>query len=227
MFVHLRTHSCYSFLEGLPLPAELAYLASQQGMPALALTDHRWLSGAIEFYDDCLAVGVSPILGLELDIAPPPIPGAGIPQATTGPLVLLATSLEGWTSLCRLSSLANAAPPSSSFVPALSLEQLAANSTGLLCLTGGRRGYAARLARQSNHPALQAWLAQLIDLFPGDLYIELQIHTQEDTAWVGQLAILAQRLKLPAVATHDIHYLKQEHSDLQRVLSAIRLNARL
>ncbi len=227
MFVHLRTHSCYSFLEGLPLPAELAYMAAQQGMPALALTDHRWLSGAIEFYDDCLAVGVRPILGLELDIAPPASPGAGISEATTSPLVLLATSLEGWASLCRLSSLANAAPPSSSYIPALTLEQLAANSAGLLCLSGGRRGHAARLAEQDKLAALQAWLDLLKDLFPGNLYLELQIHTQQDTAWVGQLAILAQRMQLPTVATHDIHYLKPEQSNLQRVVSAIRLNASL
>lgn len=69
-FVHLRTHSCYSFLEGMPLPAELAHAAASQGMPALALTDHRSLLGSIEFFDDCKAVGIQPILGLELDVAP-------------------------------------------------------------------------------------------------------------------------------------------------------------
>jgi len=227
MFVHLRTHSCYSFLEGLPLPAELAYMAAQQGMPALALTDHRWLTGAIEFYDDCLAVGVHPILGLELDIATPAVPIAAIPEATTNPLVLLATSLQGWASLCRLSSLANSAPPSSDSAPALSLEQLAANSAGLICLTGGRRGLAARLVEQGNTIALQDWLEPLKDLFLDHLYVELQIHTTHDTAWVGQLAMLAQRMQLPTVATHDIHYVKPEHGELQRVVSAIRLNTRL
>jgi DNA-directed DNA polymerase III PolC len=191
-------------------------------MPALALTDHRWLSGAIEFYDDCLAVGVRPILGLELDIIPPPIPGA-----TTSQLVFLATSLEGWASLCRLSSLANSAAPTSPSAPALTWEQLASNSAGLLCLTGGRRGLAARLAGQGDPTALQLWLDALTDLFSDSLYVELQIHTELDAAWVGQLAILAHRMQLPTVATHDIQYLKPEQSELQRVVSAIRLNARL
>lgn len=219
MFIHLRAHSCYSFLEGLPLPAELAYMAAQQGMPALGLADHRWLSGAIEFYDDCLAVGVRPILGLELDIASPAVSGT-----TTGRLLFLATNLQGWASLCRLSSLANSAPPSASVSPALTLEQLAGNASGLLCLTGGRQGLAARLAEKREPTAVQSWLDTLRDLFPNNLFVELQFQTPQDTTWAGQLATLAQRMQLPAIATHDIYYLKPEHSQLKRVVSAIRLN---
>ncbi len=71
MTVHLHTHSHYSFLEGLASPAELAQAAARNGMPALALTDHLWLTGAVEFYEACEEAGVQPILGLELDLAVP------------------------------------------------------------------------------------------------------------------------------------------------------------
>ncbi len=91
MFVHLTTHSAYSLQEGLLLPAELAQAAAAEGMTAIGLTDHRLLTGSVEFTNACTAAGVQPILGLEIDLE-------------SGPLALLAASLEGWSNLCRLSS---------------------------------------------------------------------------------------------------------------------------
>jgi DNA polymerase-3 subunit alpha len=226
MFVHLRTHSSYSFLEGLPMPAELAYAASQQGMLALALTDHRWLTGAIEFYDDCLAVGVRPILGLELEITPPQDFFTAARQVDHSRLVFLAGSIEGWSSLCRLSSLANVKAASTG-EGSLPIEQLAANSAGLICLTGGRRGLAAKLALSRDEATHNSWLQLLKGLFPDRLYAELQIHSEQDIAWVEKLSSIASRLGLPAVATHDIHYMKPEDDGLQRVATAIRLNSQL
>ena len=205
------------------MPAELAHAAAVQGMPAIALTDHNGLSGAIEFYDDCQALGVHPVLGLELDVA---IPAEHLPAAVTGTsgvLVFLATQLSGWGSLCRLSSLANAAPGSSPR-ESVTLAQVAENASGLICLTGGRRGLAAWLTRQAKKQAALAWLSSLAELFPGRLYAELQLHTDEDAAWVARLAALAGRLHLPTVATHDIHYLAPEQNDLQRTVTAVRLN---
>lgn len=72
MFVHLRAHSYYSFLAGLSSPAGLAQAAARAGMAALALADEQNLTGAAEFYEACLAAGVRPLLGLELQVAPPP-----------------------------------------------------------------------------------------------------------------------------------------------------------
>lgn len=226
MYVHLRTRSCYSFLEGLPMPAELAYAAAQQEMPALALTDHRWLTGAIEFYDDCLAVGVRPILGLELEIAPPDEFLPAPQQSEDSRLVLLACGMDGWSSLCRLSSLAGSNPASPA-AQRLSFEQLASNADGLLCLTGGWRGLAARLAAGKDGPGVTRWLKLLEDVFPGRLYVELQIHSNADSAWVEALSNAAKRLGFPAAATHDIHYMKPEDDGLQRTAAAIRLNTRL
>ena len=95
-FVHLHAHSYYSLLDGCAAPAEVAQAAARAGMPALALTDHDALYGAIEFYDACREAGIQPILGMELSL------DAG--SAGPDSLVLLAQDLEGYANLCRLSS---------------------------------------------------------------------------------------------------------------------------
>ncbi len=133
MYIHLTTHSAYSLQEGLALPAELAQAAAAAGMPALGLTDHRLLSGSVEFVNACKEAGVQPVLGLEIDLE-------------TGPLSLLAMNLAGWANLCRLSSaLALRDAPEA----ACPLDLLAAYSGDLIALQGetgeGGRGTAWRL----------------------------------------------------------------------------------
>src|SRR5512146_1119119 len=91
MFLHLTAHSYYSLQEGLASPDDLVEAAAAAGMPALGLTDHRLLTGTVEFAAACQRTGVQPVFGLELDWQ-------------GGPLALLATSLQGWANLCRLSS---------------------------------------------------------------------------------------------------------------------------
>jgi DNA-directed DNA polymerase III PolC len=221
MFPHLHLHSTYSFLDGLASPQELAQAAAQHGLSALALTDLHSLTGAIEFYDACQAAGVQPILGLELRVIPSPSKpgegsgpgGEGAPPAS---LVLLATDLSGWASLCRLGSAVQ------DYADSLPFERLAQETNGLLCLTGGLRGLATQLVYQAETSAAEVWLAELANIFPGRLYIELQSHTPADAAANNRLARLAHTLRLPLVAAHNIHYLQPEQAELQRVVTAIR-----
>ncbi len=186
MFVHLNTHSTYSFLEGVPLPAELASAAHADGLPALGLTDHRLLTGSIEFVRACKNVGIQPILGLEIDLE------------VGGRLPLLATSLEGWSNLCRLSS-----------VLALRDDPQASCTVDLLS------GYTGDLIALGN---AEAQISSLKDLFPDRLYLTLQ-----DPARGVSLISLGRRLGVPLVATHPIYYLSPEQAALQRTLTAIRL----
>ncbi len=204
VITHLHTHSSYSFLRGLASPQELAQAAAHHGLLALAQTDHHSLTGAIEFYDACRAAGVHPILGLEIELSTP-----------RGALVFLATDLSGWRSLCRLSSALG------SDEAILTFEQVAQESTGLLCLTGGRRG-ALRSLAVSDSQAAAAWLERLNEAFSDRLYVELQRHTPEDDGANAALVALARRARLPFVAAHDVHYLTPEQAALQRVVSAIR-----
>jgi DNA polymerase III alpha subunit len=200
MFTHLHVRSSFSFLEGVVSPEELAQAAARLEMPALALTDHNRLTGAIEFYDACHETGVQPILGMEVDVLPPP-ELAAFTSTTASPLVLLATDLSGWTSLCRLSSQLQADPAEET---PLEFQALVDNPGGYLCLTGGGRGLLSQLLRAGGETAATTWLRRLGELFTGQLYVELQIHSENDWPIVNHLSRLATRLKLPIVATHNI-----------------------
>lgn len=217
MFTHLRLHSYYSFLRGLASPADLVQAASQQGMDALALTDHHSLTGAIEFYDTCQHAGIRPILGLELTVsAPPDFQFAGT-QVNTGLLTLLAMDQNGWRSLCRLSSALE------SDEAALPFETLAVETSGLICLTGGLRGMLTKLIATARKQAASALLNSLKTLYPDRLYIEVQHHRNADEELASLAVEMAQRARLPVAATHDIHYVLPEQFGLQEVVTAIRL----
>ncbi|MEM5775360.1 MAG: PHP domain-containing protein, partial [Anaerolineaceae bacterium] len=214
MFSHLHTHSHFSLLSGIPSPAQLVQRAAQLGMPALALTDHDRLTGAIEFYDACREAGIQPLIGLELRVA--------IFEKDSPPLIFLAMDLRGWTSLCCLSSLLLDSPagPRAS----LALDDVHQNSAGLLCLAGAG-GWLANgsTAAPVDGASAEHSLGLLQDIFPGRLYLEMQA-TRPDGAGLAGLARLSQRLRIPAVGTGSVYYLQPEQQHLQELLSAIRLN---
>ena len=220
MFVHLHVHSSFSFLEGLASPSELVQAAARLGQLALALTDRGRLTGAIEFYDACREAGLNPILGVELEVALP-VDFSAYSASKSGLIVLLAADMKGWSSLCHLCSAAQADPTSPVFLP---FELLAANRSGLLCLTGGRGSMVNQLVLQGNDSATKLWLECLNELFPGRLYIELQFHTLRDLHWIEPLSRLAGELRIPTVASHDVYYISPEQASLQRTLTAIRNN---
>jgi DNA-directed DNA polymerase III PolC len=146
MYIHLTAHSAYSLGESLPLPAELVQAAAAAGMPALGLTDHRLMTGAVEFAAACREAGVQPLLGLEVDLA-------------AGKLALLAASMEGWSNLCRLSSaLALRSDPGSACPPDL----LSRFSADLIALSGDQGDASGRA------------LAALRESFADRLYISIQ-----------------------------------------------------
>ena len=191
MYIHLTTHSAFSLLEGLALPAELAQAAQANDMPALGLTDHRLLSGSVEFAAACKRVGVQPILGLEIDLE-------------TGKLALLASSLEGWANLCRLSSALALRPEPEAPCP---LDVMAAYSRDLLALSDEQGDSSGRRLRT------------LKDLFPDRLYLTLP-----EPTIASHISELARKVRLPMVAVHPIYYVAPEQAALQRTLAAIRLN---
>ena len=147
MFVHLTTHSAYSLQEGLLLPSELAQAALANGMRALGLTDHRLLSGTVEFAIACKRAGIQPVLGLEIDLE------------ISNKLALMAMSLEGWSNLCRLSSALALRPEPEAACP---LDLLADYTEGLIALSDEQGDSSGRR------------LGQLKELFPERLYVTLQ-----------------------------------------------------
>ena len=211
-YVPLHVHSYYSFLSGTASPAELAQMAAAQGLPALALTDRQGLTSAVEFYLACQESGIQPILGLELVCNH---------QLGRGDLVLLAMDLAGWRSLCHLSSILQN-HPSRDPERGLAFEQLAAENSGLICLSGGSSSLLQQLLESDELSAAQEWLAALRSIFLDRLYV--QYHNPQATP---ALNALAQAQNLPGVVAPTVYYLHPTQAQLQRTLSAMRLNLRL
>lgn len=206
MSVHLATHSYYSLLAGVPKPSELAAAAAKAGQPAIALTDHNRLTGSIEFTLACQAEGVKPIFGMEVNL-----------QARQGsgmPLTLLAADEKGWASLCRLSSwLLN---DSNNEARPLPIEELHRNHAGLICL-GAARPIAKGNALE-RHP-----LTALKELLGDRLY--LQVARPNGSA--EPFRATAKAFDLNLVATWPIYYMQAEEAELQRTLTAMRMNVSL
>ena len=145
MYIPLTTHSAYSLQEGLAMPAELVQAALADGLPAIGLTDHRLLTGSIEFVQACRKGGIQAILGLEIDLE-------------NGTLALLATSLSGWSSLCALSSALALRPDP--YHPC-SLDLLSSHSLDLIAITGDQGDPSGQRIRP------------LKEIFPDRLYLGL------------------------------------------------------
>ena len=220
--IHLRAHSCYSFLEALPTPGQLAQAGRDTGMAALGLTDHLSLAGAVEFYLDCQQAGVRPIIGLEIDLGLPSHLSGMSGPASQGKLALLATDLAGWRSLCGLVSFL-LGDPGGNPGGVCTISQLEQFSGGLLCLSGGRESLPAQMVAMGQGERAANLLGSLAEIFPDRLYVELQRHTDDDQRISVSLAGLAREAHLPIVATHGIYYLTPGQAALQRTLAAIRL----
>jgi error-prone DNA polymerase len=235
-YCELHAHSCYSLLDGLPFPEDLAQAAARCGLPALALTDHDAIYGAVPFFASARAVGLKPILGVELTVeaggapfaaprpAPPRSGNDGQPAEVPPPfhLTLLAENQAGYANLCRLITLARANRPKGQ--AALPWQALPSQTEGLICLTGCRRGPVARhLLARAPGPANQA-LDQLLEIFgPASVFVELQRNLcRDDWRLTRALAALACSRRLPCVATGNVHYLLPGDAPLQDVLVSIR-----
>ena len=214
-FVHLHTHSYYSLLDGCAAPAELAQAAARAGMPALALTDHDALYGAIEFYDACREAGIQPILGLELSL------DAGPDGADS--LVLLAQDLEGYANLCRLSSaLQTQVDREAALIRGLPLAGLEGRTGGLIALSGGKRCRIDRLLRSGEVREAGAVASGYAERFGRDLfYLELQIQAPGDADAARSASALAVELGLGTVATNNVHYSAPEQALRCRLLNAM------
>ena len=206
-FVHLHVHSNFSFLDGGSRIEELAARAAELEQPALALTDHDGLYGAVRFAKACAKYGIKPIFGAEVGTesllvgerkAPPPGRDDLTPR-NPHHLVLLAEDREGYANLCRLLSAAHLADPTRTRPPVVTLDSLRTHSQGLICLTACRHGEIGSLVDAGrDHDARNA-LLQLRDIFgPDHLYLELQYFGYEphQEAHPGQHGVTISR-KIP------------------------------
>ena len=221
-FVHLHTHSEYSLLDGLSSCQELAERAVELGMPALALTDHGVMYGAVQFYKACRAAGIKPIVGMEAYVAPRGRRERD-PQFDRKPhhLVLLAQNDSGYHNLMRLATIAQL--EGFYYKPRIDKESLAEHAAGLIVLSGCGSSEVSRLLRDGRLEEARQVIAWYRDLFPGRYYLELQEHDIPELTRVNrQMVSLARELDLPLVATNDAHYTRRKEAPIHDVLLCIQ-----
>jgi DNA polymerase-3 subunit alpha len=197
VFIHLNTHSHFSLLEALPSPEELVKAAADAGMPAVALTDHNLLSGAVEFQLACRKYGIQPIIGLELDVAG---------EFHSAPVILLATGAVGWSNLCRISSSLHLREDPDAPV---STELLEGNSAELVVICGSFGDPGGKT------------LEPIAEMFPQRTYVALRTDREGGSYSTTKLA---KQMNLPVVAIHPVRLLTPEEAPLLRTLAAIQQN---
>ncbi len=208
-FIHLRTHSEYSLLEGALRLKKLAGLCRDAEMPALALTDTNNMFAALEFSVALSGAGVQPILGCQVDLAYV-TPRPGERPSDPAPVVLLAQSEAGYENLMKLNTCLYV--DKGGALPQVTLEELERHSADVICLTGGPDGPVGRLVQAGQLPAAEALVARLGAAFGDRLYMELQRHPGES----GQPEVervtergfveMAYAMDIPLVATNDVYF---------------------
>jgi len=223
-FVHLHNHSHYSLLDGLTKLDEMINFAKEQGSPAVALTDHGSMYGAIEFYQKAKKAGIKPIIGVETYLAPNSRFDKNTREDGRGyHLLLLAKNEIGYKNLIKLVSAAHI--EGFYYKPRIDWEVLTKYHEGLIASTACLAGEIPRLITGDKIDEAKKRIKEYNNLFgQGNFYLELMDHPElEDMVKVNtQLLEFSKELNIPVVATNDIHYLKKEDAEAQDILLCLQ-----
>lgn len=222
-FVHLHVHTHYSLLDGANRIDELVKAAKDMGMPAVAITDHGNMFGAIEFYQAAIKAGIKPVVGMEAYMAPGDRRGReakGISEASYH-LLLLAMNNTGYHNLLKLASIGYC--EGFYYRPRIDREVLAAHHEGLIC-TSSCLGAEIPDALVRQDPARAREIADwYLSIFgPERFYFELQDHgIEEQKAINPELIEIAKKKGAGLVVTNDVHYLTRDDVEAHDVLCCI------
>ena len=221
-FVHLHLHSHFSLLDGANKIEPVITRAVEYGMPAIALTDHGNLFGAVQFHDTAVKQGIKPIIGCEVYVAREGRTTRNGRSDGSNHLVLLATNAEGYANLSRLVSLAYL--EGFYYKPRIDKELLQAHSSGLIGLSACLKGSVAWHLKGEQFEEAKKQAGELAEILgPGNFFLEMQDHGLEEQKKVNAgMVQLARDLGLPLVATNDCHYLNKEDSEAHDVLLCIQ-----
>jgi DNA polymerase III subunit alpha len=217
-FVHLHVHSEYSILDGACRIPELAVRAAELEMPAVALTDHGSLAGAVELYREAGKAGIKPIIGCEVYVAD----DRRAQKKGYAHLTLLAESNEGYANLIKLASAGFL--EGYYYKPRVDWELLAERSKGLIALSGCLSGRVCKALENGNRAEAETELGRLRDIFGADnTFVEIQDAGLEVQKGINAtLAEISQTTGLPLVATGDVHYLNHEDARAHEALLCIQ-----
>ncbi len=222
-FVHLHTHSHYSFLQALPKIDELVEKAEKEGMNALALTDAGNMHGAIEFYKAATKAGIKPILGVDAYLAP----RSRLERDRSGDtkrsrIVLLAENNEGYENLLALVT----ASWTEGFLerPRMDKELLRAHARGVIALLPSFSGDVSQLLRAGDPQGAAAALAEFKGIFGAEnVFLEITHHprVRGHEALMHKIGALAHTSSTPLVAQHDVYYLEPDDREATEILRRI------
>jgi DNA polymerase-3 subunit alpha len=228
-YVHLHNHTQYSLLDGLTKVPELVKHVKEQGMSAVAVTDHGTLSGTIEFYKEAKAQGIKPIIGIETYVAARKLqdkePSKDKPNYH---LILLAMNKTGYLNLMALSTIANL--EGYYYKPRIDRDLLAKHNEGIICLSGcasSEVGDALRQDQYEDAKAIAQWYKQA---FGDRYYLELQDHGHPNhtSQWKEQEGIndgllkISKELDIPCIVSCDAHYLKAGDQEAHEILLCVQ-----
>jgi DNA polymerase-3 subunit alpha len=225
-FVHLHSHSCFSLLDGLGRIDDLLECAAQNGMPALALTDHGTMFGAIEFYSRAKAAGVKPIVGCEVYVSDRPLTERPQPGSQNYHLVLLAENEDGYRNLLELTTRAHL----DGFYrkPRIDHALIEKHAEGLICLSGCASSELATMILKGDLGAAEERADWYRQIFPERYYLELQFHNLDMQTTINQgILHVSQKLGLPLVATNDVHYVRETNARAHEILLCIQTQTTL
>ena len=227
-FVHLHNHTHYSLLDGLTKIPDLVDFVKEQGMEAVAVTDHGTMSGLVELYKTANDAGIKPILGCEAYVA-------ARSRLDKDPsrdkerfhITLLAKNNQGYENLCRMISIAET--EGKYYKPRIDHETMEKYHEGVICLSGCASSEISVHLKDGDYEGAKKLVDWYHSIFGDDFYLEMQDHGHPNspTHWPVQTKIneglqkIAQETDLPLVITCDGHYLKHEDQDSHEVLLCV------
>lgn len=223
-YVPLHVHSEYSLLDGAIRINDLVNFAKENGMPAVALTDHGVMYGDMELYTTAKENGVKPILGCEFYVHDKDIEDRDKLHNPCYHLVLLAKDKKGYANLIKLVSVAWC---KGRYVhPRINFELLKEHHEGLICLSACLGGEVLQnLLKNDKEKAFEV-AKQYKELFGEDYYIELQDHGLDEQKRTNpELIDIAKKLNIEMVITNDSHYLRKEDADMHDTLLCMQTNS--
>ncbi len=223
-FVHLHVHTQYSLLDGAIRLDDLFKKAKEYKMPAIAITDHGNMFGAIDFYKSAYRHGIKPIIGCELYVAPQSrfdkdLGGIG---ERAYHLTVLVKNTQGYNNLIKLTTAGYL--EGFYYRPRVDKEILSRHSEGLICMSGCLHGEIPSLLLKGNGDGAKRVAEEYRDMF-GDrrFYLEIMENGLPDQKMINtELIKIGKELGIPLVATNDCHYLNREDAEAHEVLLCIQ-----
>ena len=223
-FIHLHVHSEYSLLDGACRLKRLVSRAKELNMSSVAVTDHGNVYAAVEFYNECKAQGIKPIIGCEVYVAPRSrFQKEGRTDLMPYHLILLCKDTVGYKNLCKLVS----ASYTEGFYgkPRIDFELLKSHSEGLICMSACLAGEVARKLTNGDYDGAKECAQRYKALFGDDYYIEVQDHGYEEQRSILPYQYkLARELGIKLCATNDCHYIDRTDARTQKILMCINTN---